>query len=302
MSIRSRLAMAAGVSVLLSLLISVQPATAATTGSNVLGTSPNAIATADDPPSTGISFTDTGGHVFQSEIAWLAAHGISTGWEVAPGTYEFRPQAQILRGEMAAFLYRLAGQPEFTPPTDSPFVDVATGFVFYKQIAWLASTGISRGWPTGSGSEFRPFSSTSRDVMATFLNRFQHSPAYTPSVSPFRDVNYPSTVFSSEILWLAAQGISTGWSIGHGCYEYRPYQNVTRSEMAAFIYRMENGGVAPLTGNTCAPPPSPLIADHISPGAFCGKEVAGWYGYTSGGVLMQCVTSPTENRLRWRAA
>lgn len=267
--------------------------------------SPESAPTSPVIPLRPIVFIDTAGHAFESQIAWLAANGISTGWQVEANTYEFRPNAQILRGEMATFLYRLAGQPVYTPPTVSPFIDVPTDFVFYKQIAWLADSGISRGWDTSNGKEFRPFLTTSRDVMATFLHRFRGSPLYTPKASPFRDVSYPNMVFSTEILWLAAQGISTGWDVGYGCYEYRPYQNVTRSEMAAFIYRMQNGGTPPLTGNTCVPippPPSPLVSGSVTSGAFCSQEVAGWYGYTSGGTLMRCTTLPTDSRLRWRQA
>ncbi|MDR7189834.1 hypothetical protein J2Y46_002660 [Microbacterium sp. BE35] len=252
------------------------------------------------PPAPSISFTDISGHVFQSEITWMANNGISRGWQVGPSTYEFRPQNQILRGEMAAFLYRLAGQPAYTPPVSSPFIDVPTTHVFYKEISWLASTGISKGWVTPNGTEFRAEWSTTREVMAAFLHRFEGSPAYAPSgASPFRDVQ-PGIVFYNEILWLAAQGISTGWDMGYGCRDYRPAQNVLRSEMAAFIYRMENGGTAPLTGNTCSPPPSPLISGNVTAGAFCAQQYSGWYGYTSGGTLMQCKTSPTESRLRWR--
>ncbi|MDR7189114.1 5-hydroxyisourate hydrolase-like protein (transthyretin family) [Microbacterium sp. BE35] len=217
-------------------------------------TSPQSAPTAPVIPLRPITFTDTAGHVFQNEIAWMAQNGISRGWEVRPAVYEFRPQNQILRGEMAAFLYRLAGQPAFTAPSSSPFVDVPTGHVFYKEIAWLAGSGISRGWETPRGTEFRAEWATSREVMAAFLYRFQESPAYTPSgASPFRDVQ-PGTVFYKEILWLAAEGISTGWDVGSGCRDYRPGQNVLRSEMAAFIYRMQTGGTTPVDANTCRPP------------------------------------------------
>ncbi len=248
-----------------------------------------------------ITFTDTTGHVFASEIDWLAAAGITRGWEVAPSTYEFRPQSPILRGEMAAFLYRLAEPESFVPPATSRFIDVPTDFVFYKEIAWLADAGISRGWTAPGGAEFRPFLTTSRDVMATFLHRFEGSPDYVSTASPFRDVT-ETTVFAPEIAWLAAQGISTGWDVRFGCYEYRPYQNVTRSEMAAFIYRMVNGGTAPRAGNTCAPPPPPYVDYHVSAGAFCKSELAGWYGLTENGVLMRCITTPQDTRYRWRSA
>lgn len=256
----------------------------------------------NEPAPAPISFTDIDGHVFQNEIRWLASTGVSRGWEVSPGVYEYRPHNQILRAEMAAFLYRLAGQPAFTAPTTSPFVDVDASHVFYREISWLASTGISRGWETPRGVEFRPTASTSREVMAAFLHRYKGSPAYTPSgASPFRDVG-SGNVFYTEILWLAAQGISTGWDVGYGCREYRPGQNVLRSEMAAFLYRMENGGTTPITGNTCAPPPSPLYSGSVTAGAFCAQQYQGYYGYTSGGTLMQCKTSATDSRLRWRAA
>lgn len=199
----------------------------------------------------GAPFSDTAGHDFYAEIAWLASTGVTRGWTMPDGSVQFRPQQPILRGEMAAFLYRLAGEPEFNVPAKSPFVDVSTDHVFFKEIAWLAAEEISRGWDTPRGVEFRAESSTARDVMAAFLYRYQGEPAYSPEgASPFRDVA-AGRVFYPEIRWLAAEGISTGWDVGAGCREYRPMQNVLRSEMAAFLFRMENGGTLPITSSSC---------------------------------------------------
>lgn len=47
--------------------------------------------------------------------------------------------------------------------------------------------------------------------------------------------------------------------------------------------------------------PGPLFSGAVSAGAFCAQQYSGWYGYTSGGTLMRCVRSPTDDRLRWRA-
>ncbi|MDZ8275662.1 S-layer homology domain-containing protein [Microbacterium aquimaris] len=256
------------------------------------------------PPPAPISFTDVSGHTFQTQIAWLADQGVTRGWSVGPNTYEFRPQQRILRAEMAAFLYRLAGEPAYTPPATSRFIDVSTSHTFYKEINWLAESGISIGWSTPRGAEFRPQQPTSREVMAAFLHRYVGSPAYNAAESPFRDVS-SSAIFYKEILWLASEGISTGWDVGYGCREYRPSQNVLRAEMAAFLYRMENGGTPPITTNECSPPqpdPSPMYSGTVSAGAFCARANSGWYGYTSNGTLMQCTTSATDTRLRWRAA
>ncbi|MDO5496029.1 MAG: S-layer homology domain-containing protein, partial [bacterium] len=116
-----------------------------------------------------------GGLTFFREITWLSATGITTGW---PGG-TFGPYGPVNRDQMAAFLYRLAGSPDFTPPAVSPFVDVSTRHVFYKQIAWLAATGISKGWDDGT---FRPFQPVLRDATAAFLHRF-HTYGYTPQVT-----------------------------------------------------------------------------------------------------------------------
>lgn len=43
--------------------------------------------------------------------------------------------------------------------------------------------------------------------------------------------------FAKEISWMADTGISTGYDIGSGKREYRPYQPVARDAMAAFLYR-----------------------------------------------------------------
>ena len=91
--------------------------------------------------------------------------------EGAPGTFKYRPVSPINRDAMAAFLYRLAGAPAFTPTTQS-FGDVPPGTQFYAEIEWLATTGISTGWGVGDQREYRPLQPINRDAMAAFLYRF----------------------------------------------------------------------------------------------------------------------------------
>ena len=101
------------------------------------------------------------------DILWLAEMGISKGWE--DGT--FRPNASIARGDMAAFLYRLAGSPSYSPSEESKgrFRDVYGNTAHHDAIWWLGDTGISKGWEDGT---FRPNSSIARGDMAAFLHRF----------------------------------------------------------------------------------------------------------------------------------
>ncbi|GEC98263.1 peptidase S8 [Kocuria varians] len=167
-------------------------------------------------------------YVFYSEISWLANKGITKGWP--DGT--FRPTQGVQRDQMAAFLYRMAGSPQYTAPTKSPFKDVPTSHVFYKEISWLSEQGVTKGWSDGT---FRPNQHISREQMAAFFYRMAGSPAYTaPKVSPFKDVR-TSDVFYKEISWMSSQGITKGWSDG----TFRPGQPVQRDQMAAFLYRYD---------------------------------------------------------------
>lgn len=125
------------------------------------------------PPATSPFIDVPTGYVFYKEIAWLASEGISTGWDVGGGKREYRPFQPVLRDQMAAFLYRAAGKPAYTPPPTSPFADVSPGYVFYREIAWLASEGISTGWEVAGRREYRSHSRVLRDVMAAFLYRYE---------------------------------------------------------------------------------------------------------------------------------
>lgn len=178
------------------------------------------------------------GAQFSAEIYWLAKKGISTGWVESNGSRTFRPVQPVNRDAMAAFLYRLAGSPAYTPPASSPFTDVPVRTQFYKEITWLASKGVSTGWVEGGGSRtFRPVQPVNRDAMAAFMYRFANSPSFVaPANSPFSDVPV-GTQFYKEITWLASTAISSGWTETDGSKTYRPVQPVNRDAMAAFMFR-----------------------------------------------------------------
>ncbi|WP_208295815.1 RCC1 domain-containing protein [Paenarthrobacter nitroguajacolicus] len=211
-----------------------------------------------------VSFSDVPeSSQFATEISWLAASGISTGWDAGGGVRQYRPLESIARDAMAAFLYRHAGSPAFTAPAVSPFTDVPAGAAFYKEITWLAAEGISTGWDIGNGKrEYRPLSPIARDAMAAFLYRYADKPAFTaPPVSPFVDVPVGGG-FYAEITWLAASGISTGWDVGNGVREYRPLNGIARDAMAAFLYRYADKPAF------TAPPVSPFVDVPVGGGFY----------------------------------
>ena len=204
-------------------------------------------------PFTDVATTQT----FYKEITWLADQGISTGYATANGT-RFDPSAPVLREQMAAFLYRAAGEPTFSAPAVSPFIDVATTRTFYKEITWLASEGISTGYLTAAGRRFDPSAPVLREQMAAFLYRAAEEPTFTaPAVSPFTDVTTTRT-FYTEMAWLADQGISTGYVSPNGSKRFDPPAPVLREQMAAFLYRAADvdAPVEPPVAFDAAPTPA----------------------------------------------
>jgi len=190
----------------------------------------------------GVVLTDIDSSAFVDEITWLANSGITTGYPNGDGTAEFRPLGNVTRDAMAAFLYRFAGSPTWEAPEESPFVDVTPATPFYHEITWLADQGITTGWSTTKGQEFRPRNKITRDAMAAFLFRFDGSPEWweAPEESPFVDVT-PATPFYSEVTWLAEMGISTGWTTSAG-QQFRPLDFIKRDAMAAFLFRYNFAG------------------------------------------------------------
>lgn len=192
------------------------------------------------PAGTPSSFVDVPtGAPFFAEITWLAGQGITRGW--SDGT--FRPTGPVSREAMAAFLYRFAGSPEFTSPAVSPFVDVATSDVFYREIAWLAAQGISTGTPVANGKfAFRPSESVSRAATAAFLFRMDHpdwastdAHGACTATSSFPDVPVGSA-FCEAIRWLASVG-PTPITTGNADGTFAPGRAVSRQAMAAFLFR-----------------------------------------------------------------
>jgi hypothetical protein len=165
------------------------------------------------------------GHQFYDEIEWMADEDLTTGY--ADGT--FRTLEPVTRQATSAWLHRLAGS-DPGPFSDPGFVDVPDGHAFDTEIWWMADTGRSTGY---LDSTYRPVECVSRQAMAAFLYRESGSPGPPPVAPTFTDVpiGHP---FHTEISWMAAMGVTTGYSDGG----FHPGACVTRQAAAAFLFRL----------------------------------------------------------------
>lgn len=171
---------------------------------------------------------------FCGDIQWMVSEGITAGF--SDGT--FRPKGKTTRGSMAAFLYRMAGEPPVAPSSRGTclFTDVCAGHQFHDAIAWMVTEGITMGYSDGS---FRPGDPVRRQSMAAFLHRMAGSPEPVfhlvgPDDCIFLDV-CGDNPFADSIVWAEFFGIAGGYDDG----TFKPRAEVSRQAMAAFMFRYE---------------------------------------------------------------
>jgi hypothetical protein len=106
----------------------------------------------------------------RTATCWLKDRGITTGYGGSPT--QFAPAVTVDRGQMAAFLWRLAGSPgaqEFCGYRDAP-----SNADFRRGSCWLKTYGITTGYG-GDAGRYAPNISVSRGQMAAFLWRLQRT-------------------------------------------------------------------------------------------------------------------------------
>ncbi|MDW3221182.1 MAG: S-layer homology domain-containing protein [Acidimicrobiales bacterium] len=98
----------------------------------------------------------------QVPVAWMFANGITTG--TSASTYS--PDDPVTRGQLAALLWRLVGEPAVD--SSHPFGDVVSGWQ-QVPVAWMFANGITTGT---SASTYSPDDPVTRGQVAAFLHRF----------------------------------------------------------------------------------------------------------------------------------
>jgi len=113
------------------------------------------------------------------------------------------------------------------------FADAPTNVTFYDDIAWIAGTGTSTGYPDDT---YHPLDTIERQAMAAFLFRFVHPGSPDPKCAGterlFVDVP-KSSAFCGAIEWLVDAGVTTV----PANHKFTPVGGTTRSVLAAWMFR-----------------------------------------------------------------
>ena len=163
-------------------------------------------------------FTDVIDHAFELEISWLFHQEITGGCT----STKFCPANGVTRGQMAAFLTRALN----LPSTTVDYFDDDDGTLFENDINRLANADITGGCAT---RRFCQNAFVTREQMASFLTRALELRA--TSTDFFSDDE--SSAHENDINSLAAADITGGCTATSFC----PRAQVTRGQMAAFLYR-----------------------------------------------------------------
>ncbi|MDP3984061.1 MAG: S-layer homology domain-containing protein, partial [Acidimicrobiia bacterium] len=174
-------------------------------------------------------FCDDDGSIFEADIEWLAAEGITTGCN-PPENDRFCPNQPVTRGQMAAFLVRALG---LTDRGGGDLFSDDDGSTFEADIDRLGAGGVTRGCNPPDNDRFCPDRPVTRGQLAVFMVRGLELPP--GDGNPFSDDD--GSPFEDDIEALAAAGITKGCGEGAFC----PDAYVTRGEMAAFLHRALNG-------------------------------------------------------------
>jgi hypothetical protein len=175
------------------------------------------------------TFIDDDSSVFETDIEWMAAEGITKGCNPSEGNTRFCPDSVVTRGQMAAFLVRALG---LTERLDDPFTD-DDGHVFEADIERLAAAGITKGCNPPTNDRFCPDGRVSREQMAAFLVR---ALGYTDPGAGDLFVDDDLSIFEGDIDRMATAGVTKGCNPPTND-RYCPSGNVTRGQMAAFLHR-----------------------------------------------------------------
>lgn len=121
------------------------------------------------------------------------------------------------------------------------FADVNPGEGFFTEIQWMGVSGTSTGTAQETGKPlYLPAANVSRQAMAAFLYRLSGNTTFVAPADPtFADVPTDAS-FYTAIEWMASEGISTGTVQETGKPLFKPADPVSRSAMAAFLYRFED--------------------------------------------------------------
>lgn len=163
--------------------------------------------------------------------------------QYALGDVFFLPKSTVKTAELSYTIYRESGKNAIEVDKGKIVfkVEQAKVTVTFNDIpanvkSWAGDAieyMAKQGYVGGTGNKtFSPNANMSRAMLVTVLYRMAGEPSVSGIANPFKDV-VKGTYYYNAVLWAYNKGIVTG----KGADKFAPNDNVSRQEIAAFIYR-----------------------------------------------------------------
>ena len=153
---------------------------------------------------------------YSGAVGYLYEHGIMNG----TGDGRFSPEDTFTRAQLAAVLYRLAGEPAVTG--QDSFSDTEPGAWYSDAVLWAEQSGVVNGV---GGGRYAPSDPVTQEQLVTMLYRMQGEPGTTP-------VSDASPYAANAVGWARANGIAPAAED----YTFVPKENACRAQVAALLY------------------------------------------------------------------
>jgi hypothetical protein len=184
---------------------------------------------AETPPLKPVRFVDDDDSIFEADIEWIAARGITRGCN-PPKNDRYCPDSYVTRGQMAAFLVRAMGYTD--DGGGNLFVD-DNDSIFEGDIDRLGTAGVTKGCNPPTNNRYCPNGKVTRGQMAAFLVRAM---GYTDNGGGNLFVDDNDSIFEGDIDRLGTAGVTKGCNPPANT-KFCPNNHVTRGQMAAFLHR-----------------------------------------------------------------
>ncbi len=166
---------------------------------------------------------------FYEYVKYVTEKGIMNG----VSDTEFNPDGQVTRAMMVTMLYRIAGEPGYSP-AHSPIYDIPDDAWYGLAVGWAATNGIAE--PVNG--RFGPNDILTREELAVMTYRFAThrggSVTGLADLSQFSDAHLISPDAQEAVSWLVAMDIMQGTGDG----QFSPLGNTTRAQISAVIQRI----------------------------------------------------------------
>jgi hypothetical protein len=230
------------------------------------------------------SFVDVGAAWQQDPVSWMVNKKITTG---TSGT-TYSPDDNLTRGQMAALLHRLAGEPPAPPPTD--FADVVTSWQV-TPVGWMVKEGITTGT---SSTTFSPEATVTRGQLATFFHRYKGEPPVVLDLSSPRCERVDQLVGT----WLADDLDGSDITLSIDPYHRFEYHDTaTLGGKCAGAAQSRDGAVT-VTANTFTVDALTTCHEYMGTPAFTFDTVGIPYTYNP---VADTITLDLDGTCHWRA-